>query len=193
MTPTSSLSTGIHWLDIVILWAVVLTVLGGGAAVVKSHVLPFFHALSNFLSDWSGAPARAGVDERLGVMARLAEQDEQMARQEEQMALVRHELHPNGGDSLRDSVDRIESATEVAAMKATKAAEMAEQSAKVATATKTALDEHVGQSKRDKAAITARQDAQDQTIAEQKHTISNLAEALPVVARSTPPEETPNG
>jgi hypothetical protein len=113
------------------------------------------------------------------------------------------ELRRNSGSTIKDKVEVIvglaqeaKVSAEVAALMAEKSAAMAEQSAKVAEATKSALDEHVGQSRvlieqgaRDKADITARQDAQDQTIAEQKHTISNLAEALPVVARSTPPEE----
>jgi hypothetical protein len=117
------------------------------------------------------------------------------------------ELRANSGSTVKDRVGQIVELAEeakvsagVAARMAEKSAGMAEKSARVATETKDALDEHVRQSAllieqgaKDKADIVARQDAQDATIAEQRHTISNLAESLPVVARSTPPEETPNG
>lgn len=99
-------------------------------------------------------------------------------------------------DVVKRTTIRIEAASKVAATKATKAAEMDEAAARMATKTKDALDVHVDQSAllieqdaQDKADITARQDAQAETIAEQKHTIANLADALPVVARSIPPEE----
>jgi hypothetical protein len=180
----SPLSTGNALLDHIILWAVILSALGGGAAVIKSHVLPFFRALSNFLSDWTGEPARPGVAPRLGVMARLEANDEQMK-------LVRHELHPNGGASMRDSVDRIEAASKVSAQKATKAAEMAETAAHMATETKAALDEHVEQSKAiieqgaaDKAALWLNADQHSRTVTE-------LAKAVQLAAQSTPPEEQP--
>ena len=100
MTP-SPLATGNPLLDHIIFWAVVLVTLGGGAAVLKAHVLPFFRALSNFLSDWTGEPARPGVPARAGVMARLEANDEQIKA-------VRHELHPNSGSSMRDAIDRTE-------------------------------------------------------------------------------------
>jgi hypothetical protein len=113
------------------------------------------------------------------------------------------ELRRNSGSTVKDKVDRIDKLVEeakvsaaVAALMAEKSADMAEESATVARETKSALDAHVAQSAlliaqgaKDKADITARQDAQDKTISEQRHTISNLAESLPVVARSTPPEE----
>jgi ABC-type transporter Mla subunit MlaD len=59
----------------------------------------------------------------------------------------------------------------------------------MATAAKTALDEHVAQSSKlieqgatDKAAILKRQDEQD-------HTIATLADAVKIAAQSTPPHE----
>ena len=178
----SALTTGNPVLDHLVFWAVIISALGGGAAVVKSHVLPFFRALSNFLSDWTGEPSRPGVPGRAGVMARLEANDEQIKA-------IRHELHPNSGASLRDSVDRIESATELAATKASKAAEMAEEAATMATATKSALDEHVEQSK-----LMVEQGAADKAALwlnaeEHSRTVTELAKAVQIAAQSTPPEE----
>lgn len=45
--------------------------------------------------DWQGEPDRPGVKGRKGVMERLR--------------AIEQELHPNGGSSLRDAVDRVES------------------------------------------------------------------------------------
>ncbi|MEW1838558.1 hypothetical protein AB0392_11440 [Nonomuraea angiospora] len=53
-----------------------------------------FTALKDFLDDWKGEPARAGVEARPGIPARIA--------------VIESELHPNHGTSLRDAVDRLE-------------------------------------------------------------------------------------
>jgi HAMP domain-containing protein len=47
-----------------------------------------------FESDWNGEPARPGVPGRAGIMERVA--------------AIEGELKPNGGGSLRDSVNRLE-------------------------------------------------------------------------------------
>jgi hypothetical protein len=52
-----------------------------------------------FLDDWAGEPARPGVAERPGVMARLQSV-------EQSLASVLAETKPNGGSSLRDVVHR---------------------------------------------------------------------------------------
>lgn len=83
-------STGIPWVDWILVAAGVLTVLGGGLKVILDHVAPFFRALGNFLDDWSGEPARPGYAGRTGVMTRLSQ------------------LENNGGSSIKDAVDRIE-------------------------------------------------------------------------------------
>jgi len=57
---------------------------------------PTAKKIINFLDDWNGEPARPGVPQRLGVMARLDE--------------MHHELHPNSGSSLADAVNRTEKA-----------------------------------------------------------------------------------
>jgi len=58
------------------------------------RVGPTVKKVLNFLDDWNGEPARPGVPQRLGVMARLDE--------------MHHELHPNSGSSLADAVNRTE-------------------------------------------------------------------------------------
>ena len=66
------------------------------AGRVWRFVGPTVKKVLNFLDDWNGEPARPGVPERLGVMARLDE--------------MHHELHPNHGSSLADAVNRTEAA-----------------------------------------------------------------------------------
>ena len=61
-------------------------------------------ALMQMLEDWRGTPARPGVDAVPGVMERL--QSHTVALDE-----IRHEVFPNSGGSLRDSVAAIHEAT----------------------------------------------------------------------------------
>lgn len=62
----------------------------------------------NFLDDFLGEPARAGVAARPGVMDRLS-------TLETSVASIAVEVHPNGGKSLRDEVQRM--GTDMAGMK----------------------------------------------------------------------------
>jgi len=72
-----------------------LTVKGG------RHLWRLGRMLGEFLDDWFGTPARPGIEERPGVMARLA-------RIEERQATVEHELTTNNGSSLKDAIQRVE-------------------------------------------------------------------------------------
>lgn len=65
--------------------------------------------LTEFLDDYFGHPARPGVEARPGVMVRL-QSIEKIATE------VRHETQLNGGNSLRDTVQR--TASDVAGVKA---------------------------------------------------------------------------
>lgn len=68
----------------------VLIVLG----YVWKKLHPVIRKVEQFSEDWFGEPARPGVAARPGVMERIAK--------------LNAELHPNGGSSLRDAVDRTE-------------------------------------------------------------------------------------
>jgi len=76
------------------------------AAIVKvgAWVFRTIRLINGFLEDWNGEVARHGRSAVPGVMERLVEL-ETHAR-----AIV-HEVQPNSGLSLRDSVNRIEEHT----------------------------------------------------------------------------------
>jgi hypothetical protein len=61
-------------------------------------------AVGLFLRDWQGEPARPGVDARPGVLERLD-------TLEHKVADIHHEVKPNGGNSIKDAVGRIDLAT----------------------------------------------------------------------------------
>jgi hypothetical protein len=86
---------------IVQIFAAIGTVLGA-AVLFGKIILPFFkriskwmHTWEDFMEDWFGEETRAGRSRTKGVMERLNEID--------------GELKNNGGSSLKDAVDRIES------------------------------------------------------------------------------------
>lgn len=143
------ITTGIGWLDWLLLAAAVVTALGTGWKVLYDRVAPVYRKIDNFLDDWSGQPERPGVPRQSGVMERLSQ------------------LEHNGGASIKDSVTRIE-------MK---------------------LDDHIAESSK-VMAEGAREWAQHQHDAEKRDgeiaslrsTVANLSEALPIIAKSTPPE-----
>jgi hypothetical protein len=55
----------------------------------------------DFLDDWHGTPARPGRPAIPGVMERMVDL-------ETGLQVVRHELFPNSGASVRDALDRLE-------------------------------------------------------------------------------------
>lgn len=74
----------------------------------KQGIKPAVETFQNFLDDWNGVPDRPGVKGRPGVMARLEHQKDHLAEVQESLGVLKHEVKPNGGGSLRDAVDRVE-------------------------------------------------------------------------------------
>lgn len=79
-----------------------MSVLGGVILWAGRWAWRLGNRIIRFLDDYLGEPARSGVPERPGVMAR-------MARFEQLLGHVLAETQPNHGTSLRDAVNRVES------------------------------------------------------------------------------------
>ena len=75
-----------------------------GVVYIARPIVRAVRGLLDFLGDWKGEPARAGVPARPGVMERLdsLEQD---------LKAVKTQVHPNGGTSMRDVINRVEENT----------------------------------------------------------------------------------
>jgi hypothetical protein len=96
-----NVTTGIPALDAALVWGGAISVLGTVGTVVWRAVQSVSRVVGRtgqFLDDWYGEDARAGVPERPGVMQRLASLEDGLDH-------VRHEVRPNSGESLRDAVD----------------------------------------------------------------------------------------
>jgi hypothetical protein len=81
-----------------------IAVVGGGAGLIAGFikfVWPMMRSIRNFLSGWEGEPARPGVEARPGVMERL-----QVI--EFDVKAIKHEVHLNSGQSIKDTVVRTE-------------------------------------------------------------------------------------
>jgi len=83
--------------DILLAAAVVVALGALVGAIVK--VWRFLTKAGDFFSDWNGEPDRPGVPGHAGVMAR--------------MQRMEAEQHTNGGTSLRDAIDRVDSRTAI--------------------------------------------------------------------------------
>lgn len=115
--------------EIVLFAAGTATLLAAGTGLAKLARALWRGAqrVSQLMDDWHGEPARPGVDPRPGVLERLgaiedgqreakteaAQQRELLAQQGELLAnltsrvrAMEKELHPNGGGTFRDRVDR---------------------------------------------------------------------------------------
>lgn len=57
-----------------------------------------WHRVDQFMDDWYGEAERPGVAARAGMVERVGGMEDRLGR-------VEHEMHPNGGTSLRDAVD----------------------------------------------------------------------------------------
>lgn len=119
-------------------------VAGAGAAVISvtglavKKVWPVLRKASQMINDWTGTPSRPGVPEVPGVMARLFDQDTQLAvithrlvtvegsvdsrstaigeinqrlnDIEPLLAVIHHEVVPNEGSSMKDQMNRVDAA-----------------------------------------------------------------------------------
>jgi hypothetical protein len=100
-------STGVAALDTAAVWALAVTAVVGLGAVlwrVARRLRELARRVEDFIDDWVGVPGRPGVEQRPGVMERLD-------RIERTVGIVAHEVRPNGGSSMRDAVDRVDSRT----------------------------------------------------------------------------------
>ncbi|MFE7514402.1 hypothetical protein ACFU8I_24710 [Streptomyces sp. NPDC057540] len=99
--------TGIPSLDLAAALAAAVVALGGALALLARWSRPLRQAvrrLGEFLDDWFGTPSRPGVPERPGVMQRLCSLEDEVAG-------IKHEVHPNSGSSMRDAIDRVDART----------------------------------------------------------------------------------
>jgi hypothetical protein len=95
-------TTGVAWLDATLLGIGVLSVIFSAVFAVVRTLRPLVHRVGQFLDDWNGEPARPGIaPAKPGVM-------EQLTAHASRLAAIEHELHPNGGSSMRDAIDRLE-------------------------------------------------------------------------------------
>lgn len=96
-----------------------LAALAGGTLLwIGRHTWRFLRRVVHFLDDYAGQPARDGMPAKPGFMARLGSVEELTAK-------VSAEMHPNGGQSLRDVVNR--TAADVADIKTDQARMTADQ------------------------------------------------------------------
>lgn len=99
------LIAGLTGIDLSILAAALAAL----TAVVRK-VWPIARKIVHFIDDWFGEPDRPGVPERPGVMRQLHTLTGHAARTDARLDAIEYELKPNSGSSLRDAVDRVETA-----------------------------------------------------------------------------------
>lgn len=81
-------------------------IVGGFVLWASRNTWRAFTKVNQFLEDWNGAPGDSrGHSSRPGVMERIA-------KQEELMTDVQAQVHTNGGESLKDAVNRTEAAAD---------------------------------------------------------------------------------
>lgn len=95
------MTTFLAWCSGLVLFAAALGVILKGV----TFLIRLVRRVHEFLDDWNGEPAREGVEERPGVMKRLATLEARTKTTED-------ELTPNGGGSVKDAVKRIDKTVE---------------------------------------------------------------------------------
>lgn len=96
-------------------WLVAIVAVGLVIIWVALKLAPALKRITDMADDFLGEKSRPGVPARPGVMERLAAQEraqDDAAREQRAIAstleVVRHEMFPNSGASLRDAVNRID-------------------------------------------------------------------------------------
>jgi hypothetical protein len=99
-------------MDVLLYWAAGIVTVGGALALLWRMITAGIKTGKKwdlFLEDWHGTEARPGRPAVPGIMQRMVDL-------EEGLRIIRHEVFPNSGGSLRDAVDRLEKqATELVA------------------------------------------------------------------------------
>jgi hypothetical protein len=106
------------WIDgpaatLLLVGAVITAATATLIAIVK--IWRFVQVVVNFFKDWNGDPERPGVPGHQGVMPRLLSMEERQIASEENQNVILGIITPNGGSSLRDTVDRIDARSELSA------------------------------------------------------------------------------
>lgn len=97
------------WLDAVSVGEVIGWLAGiGGLIMALRWLRPLALGLQHMIADWAGEPARDGVPERPGVMARLGAQDAAIEA-------IRHQVENSHATNLRDDIDRLHAAVRASA------------------------------------------------------------------------------
>jgi hypothetical protein len=132
-----NITTGVGWVDSMILWAGAVAALCGAIFTITKFVR-----------------AAIRVGRKLDRLATQLLGDDETKSLDERLSSIEHELHPNSGGSMRDAVDR----------------------------TERALADHIEQSR-------VLLEAGHATEADLRKAITDIADALPTIAKSTPPQD----
>jgi hypothetical protein len=115
---TSAGLLAVSWIEgpaatLLLIGAVITAATATTVAAVK--VWKFVQVVVDFFKDWNGDPSRPGVPGHLGVMPRLLSMEDRQIASEEKQKTILGIITPNGGSSLRDTVDRIDARSELSA------------------------------------------------------------------------------
>lgn len=121
-------TTGVPAVDTLAAWSVAAAAIAGLAALGWRLLRGWRRiekGVDQVVEDWRGTPARPGVPARPGMMERMStledtsrqvdrrlgsveQHDQEIDRR---LRLIEHEMHPNGGSSFRDAIDRVDRRT----------------------------------------------------------------------------------
>ncbi|WP_211323398.1 hypothetical protein [Amycolatopsis palatopharyngis] len=104
------------WLGGVVAAIAILTAVSKVVAKTTRAIRRVWRPFTDFLEDWRGEPARPGRDKQPGAMERMqaietrvTANTEHLSAMDDRLVRVEAEFRPNGGSSLRDSLNRVES------------------------------------------------------------------------------------